>query len=276
MAKKLQGVCKLTGNFGTFVDSHLIPKALTRPEAPGAPFIQAGENKRPERRWSSWYDNSLVIAKGEKVLALLDDWAIATLRANKLVWSGFEGETLDASDWQAVPGRPGSGFREIEAIDPSKLRLFFLSLLWRAAATSRPEFEEVQIPPADLQTLAQMLLAGDSGSLHFYPIELFQLSTKGSTHNLTPIATTKTIPSFPDSTGYEEPIFRFYFDGLIAHIRRAPFDETLTNAKGPIIVGHGPKLALGTMIYEESFQRHNLENTMKAAAINWPKVMARL
>jgi hypothetical protein len=70
------GVCKLTGNSGKFVRSHLIPKALTRPSVAGGYFISAGPGIRPKKSWSSWYDEELVIRKGERILADYDDWAI--------------------------------------------------------------------------------------------------------------------------------------------------------------------------------------------------------
>src|SRR5260370_16132745 len=81
-------ICKLTGDKGKFVDSHLIPQAFTRPPA-GEGFISGGEGSRPKRNWSSWYDQKLVTERGEQLLANYDDWAIKELRRLELVcWSG--------------------------------------------------------------------------------------------------------------------------------------------------------------------------------------------
>jgi hypothetical protein len=67
------GVCKLTGKSGKFVKSHLLPKALTRPGVAGEYFISGGQGCRPKKRWTSWYDQELVIKKGEDILANYDN-----------------------------------------------------------------------------------------------------------------------------------------------------------------------------------------------------------
>lgn len=42
-----------------------------------------------------------------------------------------------------IPDSGGWGIRKIEGIDGSRLRLFFISLLWRAAVSEMVEFREV-------------------------------------------------------------------------------------------------------------------------------------
>lgn len=37
------------------------------------------------------------------------------------------------------------GFRKVNFSDPKLMRLFLLSLLWRAAATDREDFNEIEI-----------------------------------------------------------------------------------------------------------------------------------
>ena len=195
MAKKKTGICKLTGKTGKFIDAHLIPKALTKPDVPGAPIIQYGAGGRPKKKWSSWKDDELVVQDGENILTESDTWAIPTLRRHQLVWSAWRRGMLDADDWTRMPGT-NVGIRKIEGIDTRRLRLFFLSLLWRAAATSREGFDVVQLPPPDLEALGQMLVSKKIEPLTFYPIELIQLSTLGTIHNHTPIMQTKKLPDF--------------------------------------------------------------------------------
>jgi hypothetical protein len=83
-----EGICKLTGEKGKFVKSHIIPAALTTPEGTG-PLTQGGRGRPPIRRWSSWYDPCLVTQAGEAILAEYDNWAIQELRKNKLIWSSW-------------------------------------------------------------------------------------------------------------------------------------------------------------------------------------------
>ena len=88
---------------------------------------------------SSWYDTALVTSPGEEILRGLDDWAIRELRQHKLIWSSWGTDIeLNTADHVQLPlDAMGWGCREIEVSEPARLRLFFLSLLWRAAASSR-------------------------------------------------------------------------------------------------------------------------------------------
>lgn len=217
-----RGICQLTGDEGDFVDSHLLPKALTKAGGLQNGLIQAGRGRRPERRHSSWYDNSLVTSKGEKILADLDDWAIRELRCHQLVWSGW-GPMHQLKVQSIVPNSP-FGIRILKGADWKRLRLFFLSLLWRAAATRRYEFDEISLEASDREMLRDMIVAGNAEPIEYFGLQLIQLSTMGVEHILTPIADIKSIGSDLGDP-YEVPFFRFYFDGLIAHFDRRPTAE---------------------------------------------------
>jgi hypothetical protein len=92
MAKpKPVGVCKLTGDSGQFVRSHLIPDALTRLSKTGNKYIETGVGLPVTRPSSSWYDERLVTRRGEDVLEDIDTQGIEILRRHSLVWSGWKG-----------------------------------------------------------------------------------------------------------------------------------------------------------------------------------------
>lgn len=268
------GICKLTGTPGRFVRSHLIPAAFTKPEEPGAFLFQSGPGRRPVKRWSSWYDQQLVTEQGERILRDLDTWAIEELRRTKLVWSGWGPMMrLQTPDFRQIEGTPW-GIRKLTVRDPAKLRLFFLSLLWRAAATEREEFSEVTLAREELIQLKEMVRTGNQEPLDFYPVQLTQLSTMGLSHNHTPIASQKNIPALGEAAAHTMPIFRFYFDGLIAHFHRshappAPKPQQL----GSLMVGFGSELALSTVTYEESFQRANLRELMDEVYATWGDIL---
>jgi hypothetical protein len=271
--KKIDGVCKLTGKRGTFVSAHLIPKALTKPEASGLPFIEAWSGERPSRKWSSWYDNQLVTAEGEDVLAALDNWAIPQLRKHKLVWSGWGPMQALANEHDLI-GDTGWGVRNISGLDGKRLRLFFLSLLWRAAASTHRGFSEIKLSSKDVEKLGRMLLANDPEPSTYCSIQLTQISTLGMVHNLTPIAQTKTIPAFGNVSERAVPFFRFYFEGLIAHIHPIPDDGSCE--LGPLVLGQEDTLTVSTVTYDISLQRKNLSSIMTDAYRNWPDVMKKL
>jgi len=156
------GTCKLTGDFGPFVKAHIIPQALTYGATKDLPFVQAGPDHPPIKRWTSWYDPNIVTRAGENILASYDDWAIDELRCHELVWSSWSGDELRSADYSPIPGNDeGWGFREVQGIDGPRLRLFFLSILWRAAASEMREFREVQIRHSQMRRLRRMLMEGN-------------------------------------------------------------------------------------------------------------------
>jgi hypothetical protein len=257
-----RGVCKLTGNSGEFVQSHLIPRALTRPSISGGRFISSGEGSRPKKSWSSWYDEELVIRKGENILEAYDSWAIRELRRLKLVWSGLDRKpSLPVEVWFG-PKPEEIGVREVECANPDKLRLFFLSLLWRAAATTRPEFREVNLDPHELELLRTMVRDGNPRPLDFYPTSLVRIVSRGDQHNLGPIAT-------------EFGTYRFYFDGLIAHMHRR-LEQIDFEKAGSFMVGFSTTLSVQTQTWEHSFQLTNMLKHMQETSAMWPEQIRKL
>ena len=156
----MRGICALTEEEGECIEAHLIPKVLTRPSHPGKPLLQHGSGKKPNISWDSWYDK-LVTIQGEHILTEFDTWAIRQLRAQKLVWSGWGNTQTLAEHYSPLPGSPW-GVKRISGLNSHRLRLFFLSLLWRAAATFRYEFAEVELSTVDLETLRIMLVERSS------------------------------------------------------------------------------------------------------------------
>jgi hypothetical protein len=160
-----------------------------------------------------------------------------------------------------ISGTPW-GLRKVEVDDPARLRLFFLSLLWRTAASDLPECSEVELSEPDLAQLGGMLIHQTPDPLWFYPASLTQLSSIGAIHNMTPIAQTKHIRDLDGTIGDSIPFFRFYFDGLVAHIHRHPTDDATIRNLGTIIVGSARELTLSTVTYEGSFERENLSHIL--------------
>lgn len=221
MAKKnieKEGICALTKKKGVYAKSHLIPRALTFISKKGEMRKEMGLTTPPKKRFDSWYDKELCIQEGESILEKIDDDGIKELRKHKLIWSGWPtiGEPL--SDLMRDERAPCYGIRCVQITKPKKLQLFFLSLLWRAAATHIKEFDTVQLSESEIEDLRCRVNNKDVGNMEDYPIRLFQLITKDTevVHNRTPIRETESI-KLPNGE-FEFDYVRFYFDGLIAHI----------------------------------------------------------
>lgn len=222
------GVCKLTGNVGPFVKSHLIPRALTPPRSDGEGFPQLGMGQRPSRRFDSWYDLALVTQAGEDILTEYDTFAIVELRRLKLIWQSWGPMlALSTTDWNAIPGSP-NGMRRVIFNDAPKMRLFFLSLLWRAVESSRVEFAAVKLRPSDARRLRAAIRDGNTDLPDgFFPVTLTQMSTMGLAHNFGPVADIKQPVTIEGYTSKAQPIYRFYFDGLAIHIHTAADSEAI-------------------------------------------------
>jgi hypothetical protein len=274
MKVKPHGRCALTGQEGPFVKAHILPAGLTRPRTRGEFFIQGGIKDRPIKRWTSWYDQRLVTASGEKILSDLDDWGIKTLRKHKLVWSSFDGPKCEFDDWIQMDAE-GRGIRVVEGIDTEKLRLFFLSLLWRAAASRLSEFAAVQVSPAKLRSLGRMIVSGRSEPRVLFSLSLTQISSKGPFHNMAPDAEKR--PSTTNRNARKIPIFRFFLDGLVVHYHRR-VDHREIKAAGGLAVGASAKLGVITIPYEVSAQQDRFDFLSQHVETEWPdelRVLAR-
>jgi len=270
------GICKLTGTKNEFVNSHLLPKSLTKPIVAGAPLIQAGYGRKPVRRWSSWSDKELVTREGEDILSDLDDWAIKELRAAKLLWSGW-GPMTELGTLHHPVDDAGRGFRRVTISDPLRLQRFCWSILWRAAATTRYEFAEVDLAIEDLERLRQAVISKyPIEAIDFYPAQLTQLSSLGPSHNFPPLAQVKTIPKYKEMPERQIPIFRFYFDGLIIHFHRHASDDGYSANMTNMMVGADAVLTVTTVPAEISWQYANLQQVMAEAYRDWPEVLTKL
>lgn len=277
MGKKMaQGHCRLTGQYGRFVVSHIIPKALTRPSVPGRSFIQAGNGDRPTRRFDSWYDLELVTRVGEDLLADLDSVGIELLRRHQLVWSGrgadeeLRGEIL----W---PEGEGTGMRFLpEALDQRVLRQFLLSILWRAAQSGRPEFAEISLPAKHLEKLREMVLTGSTVPYDWYPAILTQLMDKRPNHNLAPQAVSMPVHNeLGQETGKLRSL-RFYFDGLVVNFmcpesNDLPEDQDDDHACK--VTDRYPVLIVKN---DQSRQVMTYEAAVREAEEQWPELIEKL
>jgi len=192
----LNGTCLLTGDIGKMVKSHIIPKALTRNEIKGDFFIEERNMNGHivySKAFDSWHDSNIVTQKGEDILADLDHFAIEELRKKGMVWSGKFKNFTDHLKVDIV------NFN-----NPQKMRIYFLSLLWRASVSSHPVFKNINLDASKTAKLKALITGEIEDDFSFFPVSLYSLSL-GEIHNY--------------SAGFDIikdiTFFRLYHDGLI-------------------------------------------------------------
>ncbi len=175
-------------------------------------------------------------------------------------------------DVESIQGTPwGIGRIEFEDLGDSKrIRLFLLSILRRASATTRREFSEIQLPKDDHEKLRKMVMEQNPEPLDFYPASLTQLSTLGVRHDHSPFAFTKQIPPLGGEPGYEKPVFQFFLDGLIVHFSRLSIQRNAALNLGPLCVGGTNSLTASTVKYENSAHAQNLAIIATEVALGRP------
>lgn len=267
------GTCKLTLKSGKFVKSHMIPQAFSAPSK-GCYFIDGAPGGRPTRRPTSWYDRELVTRSGENVLADLDSFAATELRKARLVWSGWGKETGIKDNIIPYPGTEQL-VRLVPHLEVLKLRVFFLSLLWRAAASDMPQYANIELQDSELEKLRLMVLSMNPFPLSFFPVHLTQMITRGARHNLGPLKMTTPLDAGPGSGPLMLNSYRFYFDGLVINIHTNVSEKRYSEAAG-IYVGDDAVVMANCVNFEDSFQASNMIEHGREAFMNHPSIMFKL
>ncbi len=144
-------------------EAHIIPRAFHKYMYPderigGKPLvILHGDNNNKGRSWSGLYDKTILCAECDNILGKLDEVGVDALLYKPL--------------------RLVKTFNHIEAfvlenVDVLKLKLFFLSVLWRASISQLQEFNSTNLGKKFEMALHHALLANDPGGQDDFSIVL--------------------------------------------------------------------------------------------------------
>ncbi|MEG4106398.1 hypothetical protein [Microcoleus sp. S13_C5] len=134
-------------------------------------------------------------------------------------------------------GKPAA--YKIETFDYKQLKLFFMSILWRAAITSDSFFAQVQLGSWE-DKLKKMILAQDPGSENDFSVVLFKYEGDGSEIMQNPTKQKQ------DGVNYYR--FRFPKYGFLIKVDQRNFPPNLA----PYILSPNQPLLIGVMEYMDS------------------------
>jgi len=154
--------CKLTGDEGRGVKAHIIPRSFYRfdySQPVPLKILTNSENGYNGKSFVGIYDSTIVTERGERLFSDWDNYAETLLlkeRNNFSVRKDFNGEILCLY---------------LPTYDYAKLKLFFLSVLWRASVSSQTFFQKVDLGSHE-QKVRHAILESDPGPQSFYSVVL--------------------------------------------------------------------------------------------------------
>ena len=194
-------ICKLTGKSGPGVKAHIVPEAFYLIKADQAPLrlLTNTPGRFPKRSPVGAYDETMVTSDGEAVFGPWDNYA-----ADLLLNHFADAEPLTHSDSRVV------GYR-FASYDYRKLKLFFLSVLWRAGASSHEFFRRVDLG-AHFDVLKSHILAADPGTPDDYAVVLAVFDDDPEW--------AKIMDPFPERYGENRiRFYRLYVGNFIAYVK---------------------------------------------------------
>lgn len=187
MKLESQDLCKLCLQNKKLIKAHIIPEGFFRPLRSGnlAPEIHTNTpGSYPKRTQVGAYDSSILCSECDQKMA---------------PWDGCAQEVLI---------HRFSVARRIENFDYRRLKLFFVSLLWRASVSRLPFYKRISLGPFE-DRLRTMILAGEPGGSEDFAVILARFEDPEITAILDP---------HPEK--FESISFcRFYLTGFVAYIK---------------------------------------------------------
>lgn len=142
------GLCAFCETEQKLCESHITPKWLVKDRDTGTGFFQVAQNDPFKKRMPEGWKETLLCRSCEDIMEIYDDYSAVFFRAS--------------DKW--VLERP---FNEkvwvVHDYDYKKLKLFFMSILWRASVAKTQPFAAVSLETKELRRLRLMIEQGNPG-----------------------------------------------------------------------------------------------------------------
>jgi len=199
------GLCPMCRTIGELRESHILPrwiyKATNLINSPDG--VNLSYNTKTNER-----STSAIKGDGLKQENYLCDYCERLLNNKYENYSGGIFFNVDYSTnnglFEHFPDRTfNMGYALRKNVDYTKLKLYFLSIIYRASNTTLVEFEHIKLHAKDNERIREMILNGDAGHETEYPISILIPDTYNDS-DLQQIVPLRQLPGH-DNYGY------FYF-----------------------------------------------------------------
>jgi len=215
-------ICKYCGQRAKLVKAHIIPKSFfTRISHPSQPnrMLSNVEGSYPKKARIGEYDTGLLCESCERLFQVWDDYAAKFVNT-------FEELREPLYDKGVLVGY------QVENFDYDRLKLFFISMLWRAAKSERQFFHRVQLTPKELHRAKTLIETNDPGKPQTFGVCISTMSGL--------LGETMFDPILEKFGGLK--FARFYLGPIIAYIKLAnksaptDFQSHFMRPNAPLIV----------------------------------------
>ena len=195
---QLKSACRLCLQDKKLIKAHIIPEGFFRLLRDGniAPEMHSNTpGSIPKRMQVGTYDSTILCSECDQKLAPWDDHGQQVLihRFSEAVKISLQGKTVA---WK------------LEEFDYRRLKLFFMSVLWRASVSKQTFYKRISLGPIE-DRLRTMILNEDPGDSQDFAVVLARFEEVQITAMLDPH------PAKYDGISF----CRFYLSGFVAYIK---------------------------------------------------------
>jgi len=145
--------CRLCNGNEPLIEAHIIPESFYQPLQVGKDLpriYSAKKGEYPKRAPTGIYDKKILCGHCDNQIGVWDQYA------KEVLFTPFDEER-----YIRVNGE--NALYELANVDYAKLKLFFISLLWRASITTHDFFSSVNVGPWEAK-LREMITNSDPGT----------------------------------------------------------------------------------------------------------------
>lgn len=206
-------LCNLCRKKTNLVKSHILPKSFYKPalETGTLYIISQNSNSYLKKSPSGIYDPEIMCLDCERLFSPWDDYANQILLKNE------------------IPFYPENQIYKIPIFNYKRLKMFFISLLWRAGASNSQFYKRIELGPY-LEMLRKMILFNKPGEPEEFAIFLTRFDRESKIPHTEPYSTRLKNIRF----------YRFFIADYEAYIKvdqmktPYPFNFVILKPEGPL------------------------------------------